>query len=139
MPDGRLLVADARFDDGDSATNDAALRATGLPARFSTDMERRCDAVADWLIERGYRVERLPFFACDDPKVFVTYNNVLFETRADGTPHVYLPTYDLPEWDGRASAIWESAGVTVHPIRVRRIFVHRGSVRCLSHVLRRSP
>ncbi|MGE0433776.1 MAG: hypothetical protein AB7K09_02835 [Planctomycetota bacterium] len=146
LPDGRVLVADARPDDDPAnpghpvqpAAADAMLRAVKLPARFSPDFEKRCDYVADWLIARGYDVLRMPIFACEDSKVFITWNNVLCETRKDdGKLHVCMPVYGTPPWDARGRAVWESVGAVVHEVRVRKIFVHRGSVRCLTQVLRR--
>ncbi|MGE0710706.1 MAG: hypothetical protein AB7N76_11955 [Planctomycetota bacterium] len=135
LADGSLLVADARFAGLDPAREAADLRAQGLPARASERVAAQCDLVARWLRERGYRVRRAPFFACDDPKVFLTWNNVLQEVRADG-PHVYLPRYGVA-WDERAAEVWRAAGYAVHPVEVREIFVHRGSVRCLTQVLAR--
>jgi hypothetical protein len=135
LADGSVAVADPRFRGLDPQREAARLRALGLPTQRNPEVERQCEFVADWLTKRGYRVRRLPFFPCDDPKVFVTYDNVLQEVRADG-PHVYLPTYGV-EWDERAAAVWRAAGYRVHPVDVRKIFVHRGSVRCLTQVLRR--
>lgn len=85
----------------------------------------------------GYRVVRLPLETTDDPRVFVTYNNVLMETR-DGRRIVYMPTYDRPELDGRARAVWEAEGFEVRPIDVSRVYGLRGALHCLVNVVARS-
>ena len=130
LPDGRVMVAAAGHDDG-------ALRAAGLPVSYSADFARRCEFVAQWLIERGYEVVRMPIYSCEDAKVFVTWNNVLCETRADGRLHVYMPVYGSAVHDLIARSVWESVGAVVHDVCVAKIFVHRGSVRCLTQVVRR--
>jgi hypothetical protein len=70
--------------------------------------------------------------------VYVTYNNVLIDDRADGR-HVMVPQYGVPELDAAGRAVWEGLGFVVHPIDVSRLYVHGGALRCVAAVVRRGP
>ncbi len=91
--------------------------------------------IAD-LEEQGLRVVRVPMLLTDTPRVYVTYNNAVLETRRDGG-HVYLPVYGLEELDALAMAAFEGEGWTVHPVRVADLYRHTGSLRCQVGVIRR--
>lgn len=132
LPDGRVVVADARRTPADI---DAA-RTAGLPAAQDEDLARRCDHVAAWLTARGYDVVRMPLIPTGLPKAWMTYNNIVFEQRA-GAWRVFMPIYGAPAQDAAAQAAWEALGAEVIAVDVRGVFLHRGSVRCLTQILRR--
>lgn len=85
----------------------------------------------------GLSAVALPLLVSDEAHVWVSYDNVLMERRRDGRLHVYMPTYGLPELDGRARQTYEALGAVVHGIGVERLFRLGGTVRCLVAPLRR--
>lgn len=92
--------------------------------------------IAQELEARGFTVLRAPLVPLTDGLTYLSYNNALLERRRDGL-HAYVPQFGLPTLDAAGRAAYESAGVTVHPIDVRGIYVWNGTVRCLVNVLRR--
>lgn len=85
----------------------------------------------------GVRVVRLPLVLTRLPRVFVTYNNCLLETRP-GEHRVYMPVYGVPVLDDAAKRVYEAEGWEVLPIRVGKVYRFTGSLRCLVGVIRRS-
>jgi hypothetical protein len=108
-----------------------------LRADFRSETVARFERVARDLGARGYRVERIPNVPFD-AKTYLSYTNAVFETRG-GERIVYLPVYDVPALDARATEIYERLGWTVRPIRVRGVYRHHGTIGCLVNVLARGP
>lgn len=98
------------------------------------DIARRLDGVAEALARRGFGVSRIALKEVG-PRVYVSYNNVVTETRG-GRARVLLPTYSAPS-DAEAIARWRELGFEVVPIPVDRVYGHTGSLHCLINVVRR--
>ena len=132
LGDGVVAVADP--DLGRELAGDTSAG----PVEIEPDDERYIPfrAVATILEDQGLIVVRVPMLLTTTPRVFVTYNNALLETRADGR-HIYLPVYELPQLDALAAQVFEEQGLTVHPIRVTDVYEHTGSLRCLVGVIAR--
>lgn len=115
-----------------------------LEARLPRAVDRREETlerfrlIAAQLEQSGFTVIRSPLIPLDDDLVYVTYNNSVLERRADGRLHAYVPAFGLAALDAAGRAVYEQAGIVVHPIDVERVFRHRGTVRCLINVLRRA-
>jgi len=92
--------------------------------------------VIEHLQDRGFTVVRVPMVLTKTPRVYMTYNNAVCE-RVGGSRRIYMPAYGIPELDLAATAVFESRGWEVHPIRVEKVFRCTGSLRCLVGVLRR--
>ena len=103
--------------------------------RLAQDLEPFRAVIAQ-LEEAGLDVVRLPLWPSDQPWVWLSYDNVLMETR-DGRLRVWLPTYGEPTLDAGAVAIWEGLGAEVLPVDVASVFRLGGSVRCLTAPLAR--
>jgi hypothetical protein len=110
---------------------------TGEPLRadFSDAMVARFERAAADLTAAGWRVVRIPEVPFLD-KTYMAYTNGVYETRA-GARIAWMPTFDLPELDARARALYESLGWTVRPVRVRRLYPLHGTIGCLVNVLAR--
>jgi hypothetical protein len=122
---GRVAVGDP----------DLALRHVAANAIDDADVaEERLERfrrVARELEAAGCTVIRIPLLPKRADFVFLSYNNVLCDRRADGL-HVLMPAYGIPALDAAATQAWKAAGaVAVHPIDVRALYELGGSVRCL--------
>jgi hypothetical protein len=71
------------------------------------------------------------------PRVYITYNNAIIETR-QGRKRIYMPTYQLPALDDLAARIFGEAGLEVIPVDVSRVYKHTGSLRCLVGIVERT-
>jgi hypothetical protein len=132
---GTVLVGDPRAARGLLTGTAAAL----VPdADLSDASAARFDAAAESLGRAGLRVLRIPLVPTHTPYVWLGYNNVLIDDRADGR-HVLQPQYDVPSLDRAGRTAWEDLGFVVHPIDVSRLYRHGGAVRCLAAVLSRDP
>ncbi|TNE84561.1 MAG: hypothetical protein EP330_29170 [Deltaproteobacteria bacterium] len=133
LGEGRVAVGDptlARDLLGDADT--AGLVVGGRPVgRAPTELLASLDHIADQLEDVGLDVVRLPLLPTDQQWAWLSYNNVLAETRDDGL-HVYMPVYGVDALDAAATAIWRTEGATVHAIEVGKLFRLGGSVRCLT-------
>jgi len=132
LGDGRVAVGDP--DLALSAWSPAETPTVGgLPLVLDRSEERlECFRnVITQLEDAGVEVVRLPLLPAADPYVFLSYNNVMLETREDGALHVYLPVYGVP-LDDTAIDVWTQQGAVVHPIDVTSVFRLGGSVRCLT-------
>jgi hypothetical protein len=92
--------------------------------------------VAKKLVDSGLRVVRLPLVITRAPRVYITYNNAILETRR-GVKRVYMPVYGIPGLDDAARQVYEREGWTVLPVRVAGLYRHTGSLRCLVGIIRR--
>ncbi len=110
---------------------------TGDPllADFSDAMVARFDRAAADLTAAGWRVVRIPEVPFLD-KTYMAYTNGVYETRG-GVRIAWMPTFDLPELDARARAVYESLGWQVRPVRARGLYPFHGTIGCLVNVLSR--
>jgi len=108
-----------------------------LHADFSDAMIARFDLAATALAAAGWRVVRVPEVPFLD-KTYMAYTNGVYETR-DGARVAWMPTFDLPALDARATAIYESLGWQVRPVRARKLYPYHGTIGCLVNVLARDP
>jgi hypothetical protein len=110
---------------------------TGEPLRadFSDAMLARFDRAAADLAAAGWRVVRIPEVPFLD-KTYMAYTNGVYETRG-GARIAWMPTFDLPELDARARAVYESLGWQVRPVRARGLYPLHGTIGCLVNVLAR--
>lgn len=134
LDDGTVLVGDTELGLA-LLPNDAALP---QPVDRSAETAERFHRVAREIEAAGFTVRRTPLVPLADGLTYLTWNNAVLERRADGLLHAYVPMFGVPALDAAGRAVWESEGVVVHPIDVRDVFVHRGTVRCLINVLKRS-
>ena len=86
--------------------------------------------------EKGFTVIRMPMVLTESPRVYLTYNNAILETR-DGEKRIYMPVYDIPDLDKAATAIFEAQGWKVFPVRVSKVYGYTGSLRCLVGIISR--
>lgn len=71
-------------------------------------------------------------------KTYMAYTNGVYETR--GSSRVaWMPTFDLPALDARATQIYERLGWQVRPVRARHLYAYHGTIGCLVNVLARGP
>ena len=112
---------------------------TGEPLRadFSEAMVARFDRAAVDLTAAGWRVVRIPEVPFLD-KTYMAYTNGVYETRGN-VRIAWMPTFDLPELDARARAVYESLGWQVRPVRARGLYPLHGTIGCLVNVLARGP
>ena len=110
---------------------------TGEPlhADFSPAMVARFDRAATELAAAGWKVVRIPEVPFLD-KTYMAYTNGVYETRG-GARIAWMPTFDLPELDARARAVYESLGWQVRPVRARGLYPWHGTIGCLVNVLAR--
>ncbi len=142
-PEGRVaLVGDpreARALVGESFAPGEVDPDTGeaLHADFSDATVARFDVAAAALSAAGWRVVRIPEVPFLD-KTYMAYTNGVYETR--GSSRVaWMPTFDLPALDARATQIYESLGWQVRPVRARQLYAYHGTIGCLVNVLARGP
>jgi hypothetical protein len=128
---------------GDPSLGRALVEAAGaaLPAGVEPDWsaatQARFDLVARALAGAGLAVARLPLVPTQEEFVYLSYNNVLIDDRADGR-HVLLPRYGVPALDEAAAQAWRRMGFAIHPVDASRVFRHGGAVRCLVAAVARS-
>jgi hypothetical protein len=129
---------------GDPALGLRLLREAGSPALpggveadSSPETAARFARVADGLAAAGLRVVRVPLVPTTTPFVYVSYNNVLVDDRADGR-HVFLPKFGVEALDAAARAVWEAQGFTVHAVDVAKLYLGGGALRCVAGVVRRT-
>jgi hypothetical protein len=108
-----------------------------LRADFSDAMQARFDAAAAGLAAAGWRVVRIPEVPFLD-KTYMAYTNGVYETRDSGRT-AWVPMFDLPALDARATQIYESLGWRVRPVRARKLYPLHGTIGCLVNVLARGP
>jgi hypothetical protein len=110
---------------------------TGEPlhADFSDAMVTRFDRAAEALTAAGWKVVRIPEVPFLD-KTYMAYTNGVYETRG-GRRIAWMPTFELPELDARARAVYESLGWEVRPVRARGLYAWHGTIGCLVNVLAR--
>jgi hypothetical protein len=106
-----------------------------LRADFSPVMVDRFDRAARELTTAGWRVVRIPEVPFLD-KTYMAYTNGVYETR-NGRKIAWMPTFDLPELDDRARAVFASLGWEVRPVRARKAYALHGTIGCLVNVLSR--
>lgn len=94
--------------------------------------------VAEVLSAAGYRVVRIPMLLTRTPRVYVTYNNAIVETR-DARLRIYMPVYGIEALDRAARRCFEAEQIEVIPVRVRKVYRHTGSLRCLVGIISRRP
>jgi hypothetical protein len=106
---------------------------------FSDVAQQRFDAVARQVAAAGYRVVRIPTVtALADPKVYLTYVNVITDHR-DGRHIVYLPTFrGADALNDAAARVWRGIGYEVRPIDCTMTYRLYGNLHCLVNVLRRN-
>lgn len=120
---------------------EAAGRAQGRLCPCGDDLgpgpQRLCDAVAAQCAAAGYRVLRVPTVAGLDGKTYLTYVNVLLETRG-GSRVVYLPQYRGADvLNSAAAGVWSGLGFRVVGVDCTDLFPHFGTLHCVVNVLRR--
>ncbi len=121
-----------------SPLSDLLARLPGGPD-FSPAMQARFDSVARTAESQGYRVVRIPVAPARDSKAYITYVNVIMDTR-DNHRIVYMPTFQGADTLNAAAAnVWESVGYEVRPIDCTPVFTRGGTLHCLVNVLERSP
>ncbi len=84
-----------------------------------------------------FTVERIPL-ALDQDGNLITYNNVLMEVQQHKRV-VYMPAYGRPKLDVAAMRKYRSLGFQVRAVDVSEIYVHGGSLRCVTNILARRP
>jgi hypothetical protein len=130
--EARALVGDT-FAPGELDPDTGA----ALRADFSDATVARFDAAAAGLTAAGWRVVRIPEVPFLD-KTYMAYTNGVYETR--GSSRIaWMPTFDLPALDARATQIYESLGWQVRPVRARHLYAYHGTIGCLVNVLARGP
>jgi hypothetical protein len=139
---GVALVGDPRAAEpivGDGYTPGEVDPDTGEPLRadFSEPTVARFDRAAAALSAAGWMVVRIPEVPFLD-KTYMAYTNGVYETRG-GARIAWMPTFDLPELDARARAVYEGLGWQVRPVRVRKLYALHGTIGCLVNVLARGP
>lgn len=85
---------------------------------------------------QGITVVRVPLVLTTTPRVYVTYNNAILETR-NREKRIYMPVYDIPELDKAAVGIFEAQGWRVIPVSVSKVYGYTGSLRCLVGIISR--
>jgi hypothetical protein len=137
LDDKRILVGDP--DLGLELFDAARVDPSQLP--YSVDRSeaslQKFRNIARELKEQGFEVLPLPLIPLSDGLTYITYNNVLLETRDDGQ-HAYLPQFGIPELDQAGAQVYAEAGVAVHKIRVQKVYQYNGTVRCLVNIVKRS-
>ncbi len=92
--------------------------------------------VARILEEKGFRVIRIPLLLTSQPQAYVSYNNAIVEYTSN-SKRIFMPTYGIPPLDKAAGGYFESEGWRVIPVRVKKVYRHTGSLRCLVGIIRR--
>ncbi|MFQ5504723.1 MAG: agmatine deiminase family protein [Planctomycetota bacterium] len=122
----RILVGDVR--------QGRKLAPDGLVLNETEDIARRFDAVAERLRGEGFEVHRVPVLPTAQDFVWVSYTNAILADKV-----VYLPVYGFADLDRVAARVYRDLGFEVRPVDVSRTYPHGGALRCLVHVLARSP
>ena len=104
---------------------------------FSDAMTERFERAARELAADGWKVVRIPEIPFLD-KTYMAYTNGVYETRG-GARIAWMPTFDIPELDAKARAVYESLGWRVKPVRSRPLYPFHGTIGCLVNVLARGP
>jgi len=131
------LGSEILFGDG-TAVGPPLVEAGGVSYEVDETEEtrERFARVGEDLRRAGLTAVPLPMVPTTAPFVWLGYDNVLVDQRADGL-HVLMPVYGVEALDEAAADAYRALGATVHPIDVSAIFHHGGTVRCLAAVLRR--
>lgn len=126
----RLVGKDYRPGEKSPERGDALVSDTS-PATLA-----RFERAASDLTRLGFHVTRIPTVAFD-AKTYFAYTNGVFETRA-GKKHVWMPVFDVPALDEAARGVYEGQGFVVHPVHVRSLYAHHGTIGCVVNVLART-
>jgi hypothetical protein len=118
-----------------AAAGDPALPG-GVVPDFSPETLARFARIADGLRDAGLRVVPVPLVPTTTPYVYVSYDNVLLDDRADGR-HVLLPQFGVAALDDAARAVWAAEGFAVHAVDVAKLYLHGGALRCVAAVVAR--
>jgi hypothetical protein len=106
-----------------------------LRADFSPTMIARHDRAAAALAQAGFEVVRIPTVPFLD-KTYMAYTNGIFGTW--GARRIaWVPTFEVPELDRRAHAVYARLGWEVRPVRVRSVYAYHGTIGCLANVIAR--
>ena len=138
-PDAGLrALGKAALLEAGSAADQVTVEVGGEPLQLDLRPERLdlFRNVRDALAAAGLETVPIPVVPADGQYVFLGYNNVLLDRRADGL-HVLMPAYGVDALDRAAADAWRAQGAAVHPIDVSGIFRLGGTVRCLTAPLRR--
>jgi hypothetical protein len=133
---GVVLVGDPALGRQVYETAGAPVLPGGVSPDFSPETLARFARVADGLRAAGLRVVPVPLVPTTTRFVFLSYDNVLLDDRADGR-HVLLPQFGVEALDRAAREVWESEGFAVHGVDVSKLYVHGGALRCVAAVIRR--
>ena len=146
VPDHHIGMYLTPLGDRKVAVGDPALGMAiydGLPSEQKTLQIRRDTAafrpfmnVIGVLEDRGFEVVRIPLLLTDVPRVYVTYNNAILETR-DGEKRIYMPVYGISGMDRAGGQAFRDQGWKVIPVNVGDIYTHTGSLRCMVGIVRR--
>jgi N-dimethylarginine dimethylaminohydrolase len=128
-----VLVADARLGRKIAEENALAIERPD----FSEETAARFDYAAGELKRRGFNVVRVPIVPIKGGGAYLTYNNMMLETR-DGKTIAYVPVYNLPALDNAAKEILESQGIEVRAVDASKVYRMNGSLRCLVNVISRA-
>jgi hypothetical protein len=108
-----------------------------LRADFSEATIARFERAAQDLRKAGWRVFRIPEVPFLE-KTYMAYTNGVYETRG-GARVAWMPTFDVPELDAQARAVYEALGWEVRAVRARALYPYHGTIGCLVNVLARAP
>ncbi|MFK0205192.1 hypothetical protein [Agrobacterium sp. NPDC090283] len=123
----------------------------GCHARAVTELKRKLDASALWLVRQGFAIERNPIPvspAIDTNKCLPRlYNNVILEnvTRSgQKRPFVWVPhfgdTESLEEFDAMNRKIWDRIGFQAIGVAGwSHLSSRNGALRCATKIINRSP
>ncbi len=140
VSDDTVLIANPRMAEliltrySDDDSDDVV---AGFNACESDTTQDRLDDIASLALNRGYKVIRLPALVNSSEGWMITYNNVLMDHRG-GRRTLYMPTYDIPDLDRAAAAIYLGLGFDVETIDVSRVYTRGGALRCIVNVTERS-
>ncbi len=142
IPEHHIMMYTVPLDDHRALVGDvnAGLALAGDAVPHDPDVATqaaRFDRVAALLTAQGIAVERVPVVVLPGGGTYVTNTNALFDRDAAG-PIVYLPTYQVPALDARATEIYKSLGYRVVPIDVSTMYTLNGSLGCLVNVMDRA-
>jgi hypothetical protein len=136
LDDKRIFVGDP--DLGLALLDSANVDEAQLP--FAVDREesslQKFRNIARELAEQGFEVIPLPLIPLADGLTYITYNNVLLESRGEDL-HAYLPQFGIEALDKAGRDAYLEAGAVVHKIRVKNVYQYNGTVRCLVNIVRR--
>jgi hypothetical protein len=135
--EGRMIVGDPSLGKGLVDLDAPGLSAMEGGADFSSETQKRFDAVAKLAADHGYRVIRMPTVPGRDGKRYLTYVNVIMDVR-EGKPVVYMPVFaDQPRLNAAARGIWEGLGYEVKPVDCTAVWGQGGTLHCLVNVMER--